>query len=407
MKSLSIIVVTLLLGFVSEVHSQTDFQNRSRFMFDEIRANALERSRQKQQAENPQGSSVQQPAIIVESAVVPPLQPEQTTVTPVTQSGLPSSLPPRVFVEDSSIGFFPDSPNSNSITQTVPGVSTSSVNQVSSSSLPIAQTFPIVPQESVALTPPQIQPVRQDIVVSQPSAEPISTNAITREIVQPDLPAPNIPGSPAGSDSSTLVATDVLDSEESSEFDIQKMLNERAPVREILSSNYESPTSDYTIHPGDTLSIEVFQEPDLSREMKVAASGEVTFPLLGQVMVAGKSAAQAERYMRDLLEKDYLVHPHVIINVKEFKNEQVSVQGYVNIPKLITLPPDQPMTILQAISEAGGLQRIGNPNKIELIRQGEPNRVFKLNDLKSVADPSQIIYLKPNDVVYVSERGLF
>ncbi|MCD8534293.1 MAG: SLBB domain-containing protein, partial [Verrucomicrobia bacterium] len=130
-------------------------------------------------------------------------------------------------------------------------------------------------------------------------------------------------------------------------------------------------------------------------------------PLLGQVMVAGKSAAQAERYMRDLLEKDYLVHPHVIITVKEFKNEQVSVQGYVNIPKLITLPPDQPMTILQAISEAGGLQRIGNPNKIELIRQGEPNRVFKLNDLKSVADPSQIIYLKPNDVVYVSERGLF
>ena len=87
--------------------------------------------------------------------------------------------------------------------------------------------------------------------------------------------------------------------------------------------------------------------------------------------------------------------------------QQISVQGFVNIPKLITLPPDQPMTIMQALSEAGGIQRLGNPNRIELIRQGKPNESFKLKDLKEVSDPSKILYLQPNDVVYVYERGLF
>lgn len=218
---------------------------------------------------------------------------------------------------------------------------------------------------------------------------------------------PEIPSNMKDSSSSPVSLSDqeimdlIASLEEESTSDVGK------PAKVINSRDYEGNTTDYKIQPGDIINIEVFLEPDLSKELKVASTGEITYPLLKQVRVSGKSAAQAERYIRDLLERDFLVDPHVIIAIKEFKTQQISVQGFVNLPKLITLPPDQPMTIMQALSEAGGIARLGNPNRIELIRQGKPNETFKLKELKEVRDPSKILYLQPNDVVYVYERGLF
>ena len=346
------------------------------------------------------------------------------TSTNVTQSNkltlLSTNAPPKT-AKSSELGFFPD----KSATNAPPSkVSTNALSQKTSSSpIPAGSflldnqndgaTFGSATREAILEVSgkvvgdggTKINPEALSEPVSKIPALPAtsSTNALPTKTDIP-ITTKNLKKAPTASPVS-LSEKEIMDLIASLEEGTSSDTN--SPVKVINSADYEGKTTDYKIQPGDIIGVEVFLEPDLTKELKVAASGEITYPLLKQVKVSGKSAAQAERYIRDLLERDYLVDPHVIITVKEFKAQQISVQGFVNIPKLITLPPDQPMTIMQALSEAGGIQRLGNPNRIELIRQGKPNESFKLKDLKEVSDPSKILYLQPNDVVYVYERGLF
>src|SRR4051812_5025207 len=84
--------------------------------------------------------------------------------------------------------------------------------------------------------------------------------------------------------------------------------------------------SDYKIAPLDILSIDVFNEKDLTKEqLRVSAQGEISFPLLVKVPVAGKTPAQVEDLMQDLLGKDYLVNPHVTVTVKTYRTRTVDV----------------------------------------------------------------------------------
>ena len=427
------ILAAIVLGASIGLEAQTDLETRTRSMFEELRSNALERKRLQNSGSVPivQESESAVAAVTTASEYgageygsVPPVQ----TTLPVANSSLIGStgdpLPSRVFVEDTSgLGFFPDQPSGstsstytgNGNRQAYPsGVGTA---QIYSNAIGAETRAAIekelggagdsVPQDlSIGFTPDSIPTGATVRVGVDSSLQPV--------MIQPSEYTSREQSNTPGTLTSSPTASETVRNQElyekyfgSNEQD-DDVLAANAPSQQVIrSGDYEGPTSDYRIQPGDIISVEVFQEPDLSRELKVAASGEITFPLLSQVMVAGKSAAQAERYVRDLLAKDFLVNPHVIITVKEFKSEQVSIQGYVNIPKLITLPPDQPLSILQAISEAGGIQRLGSPDKIELIREGESNRTFRLRDLKDVDDPSRIIYLKPNDVIYVGERGLF
>lgn len=386
--------------------------------------------------------------------VANPVSQTESRVTTLTGNNQPPASPQRQYVplDGSGLGFFPDSSSgtgtsgSQSISQPAITSSANSNNlETFTSSARPSGTFTIEEDNNAAFGAATLEAIKKvsggdsqtgnsfiynetstlstertgelgftpDSPVSAISGENRSTRV---EPATSGVPAGISAGASVGAGSASMNDTGLVGAIPAlSDAEIQTLVNDYGKEPEdfaselppIHSATYEGATTDYKIQPGDIISVEVFQEADLSRELKVASSGEITYPLLSQVKVSGKSAAQAERYLRDLLARDYLVDPHVIITVKEFKVQQVSIQGFVNIPKLITLPPDQPMTIMQALSEAGGIQRIGNSKKIELIRQGEPNRVFKLDQLKKVTDPSGIVYLQPNDIVYVYERGIF
>jgi polysaccharide export outer membrane protein len=74
---------------------------------------------------------------------------------------------------------------------------------------------------------------------------------------------------------------------------------------------------EYTIGPGDLLRIVVWSHDDLSRDYPVLGDGSLPFPLLGRVNADGLTAAQVAQSLRILLDKDYLVDPHVIVLVVE------------------------------------------------------------------------------------------
>ncbi len=159
---------------------------------------------------------------------------------------------------------------------------------------------------------------------------------------------------------------------------------------------------DYKIAAQDIIVVDVVGEKDLSREFRVSSSGTITFPYLGNVEVKNKTPAEVETLLRERLDKDYYVDPQVIVNVKEYRIRTVAVVGQVYKPGAIPFQGEQKLTLLDAIFMAGGVTRMANENKIEFTRAGK-TVTHKLEDLKKVKDPKQLIYLEAGDIINVRE----
>ena len=108
---------------------------------------------------------------------------------------------------------------------------------------------------------------------------------------------------------------------------------------------------EYTIGPGDILKITVWGQDDLSKDYPVTLDGRVPFPLIGSVQAAGLSTTELARRLRELLEKDYLVNPQVLVSVKEYLSSKVHVVGEAEKPGLFYL--SGPTTLLELLSRPG------------------------------------------------------
>jgi protein involved in polysaccharide export with SLBB domain len=163
-------------------------------------------------------------------------------------------------------------------------------------------------------------------------------------------------------------------------------------------------TADYKVSPQDTLVIAVVGEKDLTQDCRVNTSGTISFAWLSNVEVAGKTAAEVEQHLRKLLDKDYLVDPTVLVQVKEYRAREVTVMGQVNKPGAITIPAEQPLTVVEAIARAGSIAKGGDPNKIYFTRRGKEKVKLSLDQLSRVTDPSRQLYVQPGDVIDVGEK---
>jgi polysaccharide biosynthesis/export protein len=159
---------------------------------------------------------------------------------------------------------------------------------------------------------------------------------------------------------------------------------------------------DHRIAPLEIIIVDVFGETNLSKEIRVQASGKMSFPLLGDVDVAGKTTREVEILLKELLGRDYLVAPQVMVAVKEYRQRSVNVIGEVMKPGAIPLPGEQKWSILDVIGQAGGLTKGARKTRIEFTRQGR-TQIFSLNDLKKTSDPSKVIYLEPGDTIIVPQ----
>ena len=116
-----------------------------------------------------------------------------------------------------------------------------------------------------------------------------------------------------------------------------------------------SPTpTNNILHCDDLIRITVFQEDDLTTETRVTKAGSITFPLIGSVQVAGKTIAQTQEEIRSLLDKDYIVNPHVTVAVIEYSKTWVTVLGAVQKPGNVEMPNTGGLDLLGAIALAGG-----------------------------------------------------
>lgn len=132
----------------------------------------------------------------------------------------------------------------------------------------------------------------------------------------------------------------------------------------------------------------------------VDADGEIDFPVLGKIYVAGMKREEIAEYIKNELVTENLVKDPVV--TVEFANLCVSVLGEVNSPGRFSIDRDR-LTILDALSMAGDLTIYGNRSKVMVLRQeGDVQRVYGLNLTSGEhVYTSPAYYLQQNDVVYV------
>jgi polysaccharide export outer membrane protein len=129
---------------------------------------------------------------------------------------------------------------------------------------------------------------------------------------------------------------------------------ELATTQEDVEENQEAggATQAYRVGAGDVLDVSVYDEPNLSRLFTIQHDGELSFPLIGEVAVSGKTVEEVRQLLVELLEKDFLVNPQVTVKVKEFNSKWVNLVGEAVRPGKYYL--DGTTTLLELLTEAGG-----------------------------------------------------
>jgi polysaccharide export outer membrane protein len=182
---------------------------------------------------------------------------------------------------------------------------------------------------------------------------------------------------------------------------------------------------EYRIGSEDLLEINVFEAPELNRQVRVSASGEISLPLLGAVRAAGLTPRELETVLEELLRRKYLKEPHVGVFVREMQSHAVAVVGAVEKPGVYQIRGRKPLLEVLAMAEglaadAGDTIRITRaaaPNfpppregSAESAESAAPANAetleISLKQLLESGDAALNVEVRPGDVVKVSRAGV-
>ena len=163
------------------------------------------------------------------------------------------------------------------------------------------------------------------------------------------------------------------------------------------------------IGPLDTIQVDVFNVPDLSREIQVDASGRIAMPLIGTVDARGRTAQELAAAIEAALRGRYVRNPEVTVNIRSSVSQVVTIDGQVVEPGLY--PVTNQMTLLRAIASAKGLGEFARQEDVVILRTVQGRRMAGLYNIEAIRrgaydDPA--IYA--NDLIVVGDspqRRLF
>lgn len=163
------------------------------------------------------------------------------------------------------------------------------------------------------------------------------------------------------------------------------------------------------IGPLDTIQVDVFNVPDLSREVQVDASGRISMPLAGTIDARGKTAGELASAIEAALRGRYVRNPEVTINIKSSVSQVVTIDGQVVEPGLY--PVTNQMTLMRALASAKGVSEFAREDDVVILRNVNGRKMAGLYNIAAIRrgtydDPA--IYA--NDVVVVGDspqRRLF
>jgi polysaccharide export outer membrane protein len=159
--------------------------------------------------------------------------------------------------------------------------------------------------------------------------------------------------------------------------------------------------ADYVIGPQDVVRIDVWKEPEISRTIPVRPDGKISLPLLNDIQASGLTALQLGKAIRDGLTK-YLTSPEVTVTVTEINSRRVYITGEVARAGAFPLLPN--MTVLQALSSAGGFTQFAKLKGIYVLRNEGEKQVkhpFNYKEVVKGKNQDENILLQPGDVIVV------
>ncbi len=163
----------------------------------------------------------------------------------------------------------------------------------------------------------------------------------------------------------------------------------------------------YKVGVDDILDISILQPERLNTTLTVSPDGAITFPYIGNVVVKDKTLAWVQSTLQAGLGR-FMQNPLVSVSLKESKSRMFYVYGEVNRPGYF--PLQENLTVLRAISMAGGFTKYGSANKVYVLRKksnGSGNEKIKVDIGGAMGgDSKKDIKLEPGDVITVSE-GIF
>jgi len=174
-----------------------------------------------------------------------------------------------------------------------------------------------------------------------------------------------------------------------------------SPEKVSATESSSSKEAEYRIGPQDVIRIDVWKEPDVSRSVPVRPDGKISMPLLNDVQAAGLTSLELAAAIRDGLSK-FMTNPQVTVTVSEVNSRRIYVTGEVARQGAQNLLPN--MTVLQALSAAGGLTQFAREKKIYIVRTVDGKHVTYPFDYKGALTgkhPETNILLQGGDMIVV------
>lgn len=153
------------------------------------------------------------------------------------------------------------------------------------------------------------------------------------------------------------------------------------------------------IGPGDEISIQVLEAPELAQHVRVTDAGTVPLIVGGSAKVAGLTPSQAAKAVEQALKAgDYVINPHVSVTVDQYATQNVTIMGQVSHPG--SYPIETPRSVIDVLALAGGATDLAD-RSITIERHGSDQQIhyFLSNDSKTALDTDAVVY--PGDIVLV------
>lgn len=175
-------------------------------------------------------------------------------------------------------------------------------------------------------------------------------------------------------------------------------------ARQAKSPDLPPPVQASTVGVGDVFELHIIGEEDLPTEYTVAPDGTVDLPYVSRVEVAGLEPQQISDVVRTrLMEAEILQQPVVVVAIKAYNSKRVEVLGEVNKPGSLPLEPG--MTLLRAISQAGGFNGIADTGNVTIRRKVDDGIKAARVDVEAIID-NEIpdVLLQAGDSIHVGKR---
>ena len=191
-------------------------------------------------------------------------------------------------------------------------------------------------------------------------------------------------------------------------------------IATMLIATTAAAQSGYQIKPGDTLQVEVLEDPSLNRSVLVLPDGTISFPFAGTVRASGRTASDLGSAITSGIASNFASEPNVFVTVQQLSEPTVAATGVATIDVFmmgeIAAPGGKALargtTLIQALAETGGFTKFAATKRI-LLRRTDPRTgqqtVSRIN-YKAIADGAAVgrdIRLQDGDVIIVPERRLF